>query len=255
MPRGRAPSTVLARRPNSDTFTYLWNFGDGTATSTASTPAHTFAADGTYTVTLTVTDAWGDAASTTRDVTIAEPPTNVAPVPVIGTPSCAGRVCAFTGAGSSDANGDAFTYLWNFGDATATARRKLRRTRRVAGHLYGDAHRHRRVGRAATTTRVITLAKPASNQAPSPSSACRSAAGVTCPVWSPGTSDANGELSRYSWNWGDAHGGRHGREPRRHTRTPIGGHLHGDPHHHRRVGRRGDRNAGRHGGVTLKLER
>ncbi len=46
----------------------------------------TFAVDGTYTVTLTVTDAWGDAASTTRVVTIAKPATNAAPVPVIGRP-------------------------------------------------------------------------------------------------------------------------------------------------------------------------
>ena len=39
-----------------DTFTYLWNFGDGTPTSTTSSSAHTFPAAGTYTVSLTVTD-------------------------------------------------------------------------------------------------------------------------------------------------------------------------------------------------------
>jgi PKD repeat protein len=52
------------------TFTYLWNFGDGTPTSTSSATSHTFPAAGTYTVTLTVTDGWGKAASTTRQVTV-----------------------------------------------------------------------------------------------------------------------------------------------------------------------------------------
>ena len=110
---------------------------------------HTYAADGTYTVTLTVTDAWGDAATATRVVTITKPATNVAPVPVIGVPVCGGRVCTFSGAGSSDANGDAFTYSWNWGDATAvgTGVEPGGAHVRGRGHLHGDAHGHRRVGR------------------------------------------------------------------------------------------------------------
>jgi len=65
-------SGVGSADPNTgDTFTYLWNFGDGTATSTLSAPSHTFASAGTYTVTLTVTDGWGKAQSTTRSVTVA----------------------------------------------------------------------------------------------------------------------------------------------------------------------------------------
>jgi PKD repeat protein len=67
-------SGVGSADPNTgDTFTYLWNFGDGTPTSTSSAPAHTFPAAGTYTVTLTVTDGWGKANSTTRDVTVSTP--------------------------------------------------------------------------------------------------------------------------------------------------------------------------------------
>jgi PKD repeat protein len=64
-------SGVGSADPNTgDTFTYLWNFGDGTPTSTSSAMSHTFPAAGSYTVTLTVTDGWGRAASTTRQVTV-----------------------------------------------------------------------------------------------------------------------------------------------------------------------------------------
>ncbi|HTE67506.1 MAG TPA: PKD domain-containing protein, partial [Actinomycetes bacterium] len=65
-------SGVGSADPNTgDTFTYLWDFGDSTPTSTSSAMSHTFPAAGTYTVTLTVTDGWGKANSTTRQVTVA----------------------------------------------------------------------------------------------------------------------------------------------------------------------------------------
>jgi len=41
------------------TASYLWNFGDGTATSTEANPTHTYESAGYYTVTLTVTDSAG----------------------------------------------------------------------------------------------------------------------------------------------------------------------------------------------------
>ena len=53
-------SSAGSADPDGDSFTYLWNFGDATATSTASAPSHTFPDVGPYTVTLTLTDAWGD---------------------------------------------------------------------------------------------------------------------------------------------------------------------------------------------------
>ena len=53
-----------------DTFAYLWDFGDGTPTSTASAMTHTFPSAGTYTLRLTVTDDWGKSASTTRQWTV-----------------------------------------------------------------------------------------------------------------------------------------------------------------------------------------
>ncbi len=56
---------------------YSWNFGDGN-TATGATPNHSYAADGTYTVTLTVTDSANQTDSTSQSVTVSagtvEPP-------------------------------------------------------------------------------------------------------------------------------------------------------------------------------------
>jgi immune inhibitor A len=57
--------------------TYLWDFADGT-TSTDASPSHTYPADNTYTVELTVTDGFGNESTSSKTVTIdtAPPPSS-----------------------------------------------------------------------------------------------------------------------------------------------------------------------------------
>ena len=59
-----------------DTHTIMWDFGDSNSVSDTLTPTHSYADDGVYTVTLTVTDDDGGVSSDTLTVTVG----NVAPV-------------------------------------------------------------------------------------------------------------------------------------------------------------------------------
>ncbi|MEW6417392.1 MAG: PKD domain-containing protein [Nitrospirota bacterium] len=55
--------------PDSDAITYLWDFGDG-STSTEQNPTHTYTSAGRYTVTLTITDTYGQSALDSTTATI-----------------------------------------------------------------------------------------------------------------------------------------------------------------------------------------
>ncbi|WP_349361998.1 alkaline phosphatase family protein [Streptomyces sp. PH10-H1] len=55
-------------------YSYSWNFGDGSATSTVQNPGHTYNSAGTYTATLTVTDGSSPAKTASSSVTVTASP-------------------------------------------------------------------------------------------------------------------------------------------------------------------------------------
>jgi PKD repeat protein len=102
-----------------DTISYLWDWGDLTATSTGAGASHVYAAPGTYLVTLTATDGWGKSDTTTRTVTLTEPIDNDPPTAQF-TATCTALVCQMDSTGTNDPEGNQLRYQWNFGDGTTS---------------------------------------------------------------------------------------------------------------------------------------
>ena len=92
---------------------YLWDFGDGTTTVTASSPSHQFSAGGTYFVTLTATTTSGCTASIQNEVTIQSPPVAGFTVPSV----CPGDSSRFSD-NSNPVNGSVVDWTWDFGDGS-----------------------------------------------------------------------------------------------------------------------------------------
>jgi len=65
--------TDTSTDPDGDIVSRAWTFGDG-ASSSATNPSHTYAADGTYTVTLVVTDSGGRSDSASSSLTVTADP-------------------------------------------------------------------------------------------------------------------------------------------------------------------------------------
>ncbi|MCD8483743.1 MAG: PKD domain-containing protein [Verrucomicrobia bacterium] len=104
---------------------YHWDFGDGQTRQGWELNAvdYTYSTQGQYTVLLTVRDALGQVASTTRTIEVTVQP-NAAPVATysftIEQPTGRSRVL-FDASASFDPDGDPLTFFWEFGDGvTAT---------------------------------------------------------------------------------------------------------------------------------------
>jgi glucose/arabinose dehydrogenase len=113
---GPAPLTVqLSSAGSSDPFglplTYSWNFGDGSAASSAANPSHTYSTNGTYTATVTVSDGAHSSTASTQVVVGQSPPTAA-----INAPSTynAGDTVSFSGSATDPVDGtlQPYAYSW-----------------------------------------------------------------------------------------------------------------------------------------------
>jgi PKD repeat protein len=180
--------------PDGSVASYAWDFGDG-ATSTQPTPRHKYASAGDYGYTLTVTDNRGVDSTVFHDTVS---PSDAPPV-AVGSSSCNGLNCTFDASASSDADGSVASYAWDFGDGTTST----------------DAHPSHHYAHAATYhyTLVVTddqgvtsnpfgaTASPV-DLAPV-ASATASCTKLTCSFDASASSDADGSVASYAWDFGD----------------------------------------------------
>ena len=175
---------------------YAWDFGDG-STGTGATATHTYAAAGTYQVKLTVTDDEGATDSVTKAVVIK---TNQAPTAAF-TSTVTGLKVDVDGSGSTDADGTVSSYAWDFGDGS-------KGTGATATHTYAAAGTYQvkltvtdNGGATDSVTKEVVLVVK-TNQAPT-AAFTSTVNELTANVDGSGSTDADGTVVSYAWDFGD----------------------------------------------------
>jgi|GEM_PF-2434226 len=107
--------TDLSTDPDGSVVSWSWNFGDG-ITSTLQNPTHKYAAEGAYTVTLTVYDDDGAMNEISHAVHVGELVADFTYSPLNPTTN---NTIVFTDT-STDADGTIVSWSWSFGDGTAS---------------------------------------------------------------------------------------------------------------------------------------
>jgi PKD repeat protein len=192
--------------PDGTIVSYSWDFGDGN-TGTGVSPSHTYGANGNYTVSLTVTDNQSATGSTTTTASIGavnQPPVSDPGGPYSGTVNIA---VTFDGSGSSDSDGKIVSYNWDFGDGNTGTGVSPSHTYSAAGTFTVSLTVTDDAGDTGTakTTAVIGLGNkpPVAN----PNGPYSGTVGVAVAFDGTGSSDPDGTIVSYSWDFGDGNTG------------------------------------------------
>ncbi|MGK9146001.1 PKD domain-containing protein [Plantibacter flavus] len=177
---------------------YAWQFGDGT-TGTGVTTNHTYAAAGSYQAKLTVTDNEGAIGEVTQTIVVSAP-VLVAPTSHF-TAAAAGLTVNVDGSTSTDADGTIVSHAWNFGDGQTG-------TGATATHGYAAAGTYT-ITHTVTDNDGLTGSSSSSVTVTAPANVLPTAAftatpnGLTVAVDGSASTDSDGTIASYAWNFGD----------------------------------------------------
>ncbi|HEY4798125.1 MAG TPA: PKD domain-containing protein, partial [Bacteroidia bacterium] len=180
---------------------YSWNFGDGSPVSTLQNPVHSYTANNTYTVVLTVTNNCGKSGSTNMTVTVqnnAGFPNN------LGVYSNNNNLCPGQQTNLYIPGGDGYVkYLWNFGDNSpndSTSGTNVNHTYTAAATYTFSCKITNQCGQVNTYTNTVTVL----SHVPFPNQPGFSMTN-TSPAC-PGSNinlNAPGGYNNYQWDFGD----------------------------------------------------
>ncbi|WP_295817683.1 PKD domain-containing protein [uncultured Microbacterium sp.] len=176
--------------------TYAWNFGDGTSAS-GPTATHTYAAAGTYTITLTATDATLLTGALSKTVTVAP---NQAPTAAFS-PTIDHLALSVDGSASHDSDGSIAAFAWDFGDGTSASGTNAAHTYAAPGDYTVRLTVTDNDGMTGTMTRVVT-ASAVPNQPPT-AAFTETTDFLSVSVDASASTDPDGSIASFAWDFGD----------------------------------------------------
>ena len=160
---GSAPLDVLLTAqgtdPDGDALLYAWDPGDGSPVIDGRRARHTYTAPGTYDATVTATDEHGASATATVQIVVGNPPANQAPTVIAAADPLSGKapLKVKLSAAGFDPDGDALSYVWDFGDGGAAGGPKATHTYQAPGTYTATVTVRDAAGHSASAGVVITV--------------------------------------------------------------------------------------------------
>ena len=184
---------------------YAWDFGDGN-TAAGATASHTYTSEGTYTITLYVTDDDGEVGSAIQAITVNVPP-NLPPTATFSANPTSGHAplaVSVNGSASTDSDGTIADYAWDFGDGNTATGATAANTYASSGSYTLSLTVTDDGGASDTVTETINV--DVENVAPTASFTTSTTSGeapVTVEVDASASTDSDGTIADYAWDFGD----------------------------------------------------
>ncbi len=179
---------------------YAWTFGDG-ATAIGAAAQHTYAAAGSYSVTLTVTDDKGATAVLARQVSVTTAPVNVPPVAAFIS-SVNGLQVQVDGSSSSDADGSVISYAWTFGDGGTATGTTATHNYTATGNYDVTLTVTDDKAATAAVSHTVSVSAPVVNTPPT-AAFTSTVTNLDVQLDGSGSADPDGTVDSYAWAFGD----------------------------------------------------